>query len=90
MLDRTRSQALISVHEGSGFCGSSDTRRQAHGTTSQLWVARKVNALQHNYPIGDSWTWNKNGMDAGGVLFFLVARAVCACIYVMVLLLLLC
>jgi len=34
--------------------------------------------------------WNKNGMDAGGVLFFLVARAVCACIYVMVLLLLLC
>jgi len=33
---------------------------------------------------------NKNGMDAGGVLFFLVARAVCACIYVMVLLLLLC
>ena len=29
-------------------------------------------------------------MDAGGVLFFLVARAVCACIYVMVLLLLLC
>ena len=30
--------------------------------------------------------WNKNGMDAGGVLFFLVARAVCACIYVMVLL----
>ena len=34
--------------------------------------------------------WNKNCMDAGGVLFFLVARAVCACIYVMVLLLLLC
>ena len=34
--------------------------------------------------------WNKNGMDAGGVHFFLVARAVCACIYVMVLLLLLC
>ena len=34
--------------------------------------------------------WNKNGMDAGGVLFFLVARAVCACIYVMVVLLLLC
>ena len=32
--------------------------------------------------------WNKNGMDAGGVLFFLVARAVCACIYLMVLLLL--
>ena len=34
--------------------------------------------------------WNKNGMDADGVIFFLVARAVCACIYVMVLLLLLC
>ena len=34
--------------------------------------------------------WNKNCMDAGGVLFFLVARAVCACIYLMVLLLLLC
>ena len=34
--------------------------------------------------------WNKNGMVAGGVLFFLVARAVCACIYVMVVLLLLC
>ena len=29
-------------------------------------------------------------MDAGGVLFFLVDRAVCACIYVMVVLLLLC
>ena len=34
--------------------------------------------------------WNKNGMDAGGVLFFLVAGAVRACIYLMVLLLLLC
>ena len=33
---------------------------------------------------------NKNGMDAGGVFFFLVARAVRACIYLMVLLLLLC
>ena len=31
---------------------------------------------------------NKNGMDAGGVIFSLVARAVCACIYLMVLLLL--
>ena len=43
--------------------------------TSQLWVVRQV---------------NNNCMNAGGVLFFLVARAVCACIYVMVLLLLLC
>ena len=34
--------------------------------------------------------WNNNCMDAGGVLFFLVDRAVCACIYVMVVLLLLC
>ena len=34
--------------------------------------------------------WNKNGMDAGGVRFFLDAGAVRACIYLMVLLLLLC
>ena len=32
----------------------------------------------------------RGGEGWGGVLFFLVARAVCACIYVMVLLLLLC
>ena len=38
MLHRKRKSTLISVQKGSGFCGGSDTRRHAHGSTSQLWV----------------------------------------------------
>ena len=56
---------------------------------SSGWYGR---SMRYNKTIRSETreAWNKNCMDAGGVLFFLVARAVCACIYLMVLLLLLC
>ena len=56
---------------------------------SSGWYGR---SMRYNKTIRSETreAWNKNGMDDGGVLFFLVARAVCACIYLMVPLLLLC
>ena len=56
---------------------------------SSGWYGR---SMRYNKTIRSETreAWNKNCMDAGGVFFFLVAGAVRACIYVMVLLLLLC